>query len=125
MINFIKTSWNLQAKDHLAKEELELGSKTELKKFKFFWPILTHILWTFWTLVLYGGSIILLSLLGYIEMFSNELLEEETMINIHILPFVIICSSVPVNLILYKVFINNKDSFSFTHAILSSVSPLR
>ena len=126
LINFIRTSWSLQAKDHLAKEELE-GPKTELKKFKLGWQMLTHILWTFWTLVLYGGSIILLSLLGYIEMFSNELLDatDDAKINIHILPFVILCSSVPVNLILYKIFINNKDSFSFAHAILSSVSPLR
>merc|ERR550532_1986190 len=71
LINFIRTSWSLQAKDHLAKEELEgsLVIKTELKSFKQWTQILTHILWTFWTVILHGGSIVLLSLLGYVEMF--------------------------------------------------------
>ena len=128
LINFIRTSWSLQAKDHLAKEELE-GSpiKTELKSFKQGTQILTHILWSFWTVIFFGGSIVLLSLLGYVEMFSNELLSESgsSPINIHLLPFLVLCSSIPINLILYKVLINNKDSFSFAHAILSSVLPLR
>ena len=127
LINFIRTSWSLQAKDHLAKEELEgsLVIKTELKSFKQWTQILTHILWTFWTVILHGGSIVLLSLLGYVEMFSSELMESGSSVNIHILPFLVLCSSVPINLILYKMFINNKDSFSFAHAILSSVLPLR
>ena len=127
LINFIRTSWSLQAKDHLAKEELEgsLVIKTELKSFKQKSQILTHILWTLGTVIFYGGSIVLLSLLGYVEMFSSELMESGSTVNIHILPFLVLCSSVPINLILYKMFINNKDSFSFAHAILSSVLPLR
>ena len=127
LINFIRTSWSLQAKDHLAKEELEgsLVIKTELKSFKQKSQILTHILWTLETVIFYGGSIVLLSLLGYVEMFSSELMESGSTVNIHILPFLVLCSSVPINLILYKMFINNKDSFSFAHAILSSVLPLR
>ena len=132
--NFMITSWRLQAKDHIAKEDATdsrnfTTANNNLNDLKHthhgFIQILTHFLWTSTTLVIYSGSLVLLSLLGYIEMFSSYLMESGFLIDVHLLPFLIIISAIPVNMVLHKIFINNKDSHSFAHGILSSISPCR
>ena len=90
-----------------------------------FIPTLTHLLWTLTTLLIYSGSIVLLCLMGYIEMFSSYLMESGFFMDVHLLPFLIIVSVIPINMIMHKVFINNKDSHSFAHGILSSIYPCR
>merc|ERR1719232_409050 len=58
-------------------------------------------------------------------MFSSYLMESGFFMDVHLLPFLIIVSVIPINMIMHKVFINNKDSHSFAHGILSSIYPCR
>ena len=90
-----------------------------------FTSVFTHVVWTLSSIIVYSGSLVFLLLLAYIEMFSNYLMDTGFKVNIHLLPFLIILSNIPVNIILYKIFINNKDSFSLAHAILSPIKPCR
>ena len=123
--NFNITAWMLQSKDHIAKTELS-PSQNQNKNFHQDWKcILTFTLWTTSSFLIYSGSIVIMCLIGYIEMFSNYLTESGFRINVHLIPFLIILSNIPINIILYKLFINNKDSFSLAHAILSPVQPCR
>ena len=68
--NFVITSWRLEAKDHIAKEDNDpkntYANKTSKKHYihQEFVPMLTHILWTLTNLLIYSGSLVLLSLLG-------------------------------------------------------------
>ena len=132
LLNFTITAWNLQAKDHIAKDELNHSSaignedNNPVKHFhQNFTNVFTHIVWTLSSIIVYSGSLVFLLLLAYIEMFSNYLMDTGFKVNIHLLPFLIILSNIPVNIILYKIFINNKDSFSLAHAILSPIKPCR
>ena len=130
LLNFTITAWNLQAKDHIAKDELNHSSANEdnnpVKHFhQNVTSVFTHVVWTLSSIVVYSGSLVFLLLLAYIEMFSNYLMDTGFKVNIHLLPFFIILSNIPVNIILYKIFINNKDSFSLAHAILSPIKPCR
>jgi len=130
LLNFTITAWNLQAKDHIAKDELNHSSANEdnnpVKHFhQNVTSVFTHVVWTLSSIVVYSGSLVFLLLLAYIEMFSNYLMDTGFKVNIHLLPFLIILSNIPVNIILYKIFINNKDSFSLAHAILSPIKPCR
>lgn len=113
----------MQAKDHIAKAELN-QEENDCHHQK--WPqIVTHVLWSLTSIIIYAGSLILMSLLGYIEMFSNSLMASGFQLNICLLPFLILLLNIPVNVVLYKLFINNKDSFSLAHAILSPIKPCR
>ena len=125
MLNFTVTAWNLQAKDHIAKQELNPDLQTENKAHQSWSAVLTHVLWTVSSAVIYTGSLVLMSLVSYIEMFSNHLTETGFRVNIQILPFLIFLSNIPINIALYKFFIKNKDSFSLAHAILSPIKPCR
>ena len=132
LLNFTITAWNLQAKDHIAKDELNHSSAigneniNPVKHFhQNFTNVFTHVAWTLSSITVYSGSLVFLLLLAYIEMFSNYLMDTGFKVNIHLLPFLIILSNIPVNIILYKIFINNKDSFSLAHAILSPIKPCR
>ena len=132
LLNFTITAWNLQAKDHIAKDELNHSSAigneniNPVKHFhQNFTNVFTHVAWTLSSIIVYSGSLVFLLLLAYIEMFSNYLMDTGFKVNIHLLPFLIILSNIPVNIILYKIFINNKDSFSLAHAILSPIKPCR
>ena len=68
--NFVITSWRLEAKDHIAKEDNDpkntYANQRSKKHYSHqgFVPMLTHILWTLTNLVIYSGSLVLLSLLG-------------------------------------------------------------
>ena len=68
--NFVITSWRLEAKDHIAKEDNDpknsYANQTSKKHYihQEFVPMLTHILWTLTNLLIYSGSLVLLSLLG-------------------------------------------------------------
>ena len=129
--NFTVTSWRLQAKDHIAKDDADPRNYLNNNQHEWkhshqgFVPTLTHLLWTLTTLLIYSGSIVLLCLMGYIEMFSSYLMESGFFMDVHLLPFLIIVSVIPINMIMHKVFINNKDSHSFAHGILSSIYPCR
>ena len=135
LLNFTITAWNLQAKDHIARDELNHSNGAEatsnnviidkLHSHQNFQSVFTHVIWTLSSIIVYTGSLVFLLLLAYIEMFSSYLMDTGFKINIHLLPFIIILLNIPINIILYKLFINNKDSFSLAHSILSPIKPCR
>ena len=115
---------SLTAKDELNHSSGKDGN-TDKHSHQNFQSVLTHVVWTLSSIIIYSGSLVFLLLLAYIEMFSNYLMDTGFKFNIHLLPCLIILSNIPVNIILYKIFINNKDSFSLAHAILSPIKPCR
>lgn len=125
-LSFIITSWRLQCKDYIAKDDSKINNnKVSYKGYKSFPSGFTYLYWTLTSIVIYSGSLVILSLLGYIEMFSSYLMESGFELNIHLLPFMILLVPIPVNLVLYRTYIQNKDSHSFAHALLSSIAPCR
>ena len=123
------TSWRLQRKDHLTKEAYTIGPNNNdfegHRPFIGFKSTSSYLLWFLSTKITHMSSVVVLCLLGYIEMFSSILTSTGLEINIHLLPFIILLVTVPVNWVLYEAYIGSKDSHSFAHACLSSVSACR
>ncbi len=126
------TSWRLQRKDHLTKEAFGQTANNnsfmegvEHRPFIGYKSTLSYLLWFLSTKIIHIASVVALCLFTYIDMFSSTLTSTGFQINIHLLPLLLLIATVPINWILYEAYIGSKDSHSFAHACLSSVSACR
>lgn len=111
------TSWRLERGD--------FGSKDLPHPKSTFQRGLTYFLWAGSSHIAHIFSVVALSILCWIEMFSSHLTSTGLTFNIHMLPFLILLASVPVNAFLHRHFVQEDNTYSWAHALLSAVFPAR
>merc|ERR1719188_106915 len=116
-INFAYTTWKLGTLDHRV-QQLPRQGDTVLGTFLWFSWFNTQ--W-FTTLI----SLTVLCLIGWVEMFSNDILLDIPSINYFITPIVILYCSFPINQWLHAKNVQEDDPYSRAHGTLSAVFPAR